>query len=77
MDIIKKEEEKLREELAKKSEEDDISVKENDVPLIEIMKIIKKKYQKLKMKTFKIQKNLKLHLKDTKFKKLLNLIKLS
>ena len=32
LDIIKKEEEKLREELAKKSEEDDISIKENDTP---------------------------------------------
>ena len=32
LDIIKKEEEKLREELAKKSEEDDISIKENDIP---------------------------------------------
>ena len=31
LDIIKKEEEKLREELAKKSEEDDISIKENEV----------------------------------------------
>ena len=30
LDIIKKEEEKLREELAKKSEEDDISIKENE-----------------------------------------------
>ena len=30
LDKIKKEEEKLREELAKKSEEDDISIKEND-----------------------------------------------
>ena len=35
LDVIKKEEEKLREELAKKSEEDDISVKDNDVPLTE------------------------------------------
>ena len=35
LDIIKKEEEKLREELAKKSEENDISVKENDTPSIE------------------------------------------
>ena len=32
LDIIKKEEEKLREELAKKSEEDDISIKENEIP---------------------------------------------
>ena len=31
LDKIKKEEEKLREELAKKSEEDDISIKENDL----------------------------------------------
>ena len=31
LDKIKKEEEKLREELAKKSEEEDISIKENDV----------------------------------------------
>ena len=31
LDIIKKEEEKLREELAKKSEEEDISVKENEL----------------------------------------------
>ena len=30
LDVIKKEEEKLREELAKKSEEDDISIKENE-----------------------------------------------
>ncbi len=35
LDVIKKEEEKLREELAKKSEENDISVKENDTPSIE------------------------------------------
>ena len=35
LDIIKKEEEKLREELAKKSEEDDISIKENDTPSAE------------------------------------------
>ena len=35
LDVIKKEEEKLREELAKKSEEDDISIKDNDVPLTE------------------------------------------
>ena len=31
LDIIKKEEEKLREELAKKSEEEDISIKENEL----------------------------------------------
>ena len=31
LDKIKKEEEKLREELAKKSEEDDISIKDNDI----------------------------------------------
>ena len=35
LDIIKKEEEKLREELAKKSEEDDISIKENETPSVE------------------------------------------
>ncbi len=35
LDVIKKEEEKLREELAKKSEEDDISIKENDIPSTE------------------------------------------
>ena len=32
LDIIKKEEEKLREELAKKSEEEDISIKDSDTP---------------------------------------------
>ncbi len=35
LDIIKKEEEKLREELAKKSEEDDITIKENETPSVE------------------------------------------
>ena len=48
LDKIKKEEEKLREELAKKSEEDDISIKENETPSNEDNK--KKKYQKLKIK---------------------------
>ena len=36
LDIIKKEEEKLREELAKKSEEDDISIKENETPSVAV-----------------------------------------
>ncbi len=43
LDVIKKEEEKLREELAKKSEEDDISIKDNDVPLTEINETNKEK----------------------------------
>ena len=50
LDIIKKEEEKLREELAKKSEEDDISIKENEIPSPENNENNKeKKHQKLKV----------------------------
>ena len=43
LDIIKKEEEKLREELAKKSEEDDISIKDSDTPSSESIEINKEK----------------------------------
>ena len=43
LDIIKKEEEKLREELAKKSEEDDISIKDSDTPSSESNEINKEK----------------------------------
>ena len=43
LDIIKKEEEKLREELAKKSEEDDISIKDSDAPSSESIEINKEK----------------------------------
>ena len=43
LDIIKKEEEKIREELAKKSEEEDISVKENDLSTNENSEQIKDK----------------------------------
>ena len=43
LDIIKMEEEKLREELAKKSEEDDISIKDSDTPSSESIEINKEK----------------------------------
>jgi len=72
LDVIKKEEEELREELAKKSEEDDISIKENDPPSTEINEankerisetenedVVDKKKSKIPSKRYKIQEVIK------------------
>ncbi len=69
LDVIKKEEEKLREELAKKSEENDISVKENDTPSIESNKekisetenqdVVDTNKSKIPSKRYKIQEVIK------------------
>ncbi len=69
LDIIKKEEEKLREELAKKSEEDDISLKENELSPTENKEKIEEidgqnnndeaKKSKIPSKRYKIQEVIK------------------
>jgi len=51
LDIIKKEEEKLREELAKKSEEDDISIKDSDTHSSERNEINKEKISETENQT--------------------------
>ena len=52
LDIIKKEEEKLREELAKKSEEEDISIKDSDTPSNENIESNKEKIAQIENRTF-------------------------
>ena len=69
LDIIKKEEEKLREELAKKSEEEDISIKENELSSSDIEKektteienqnITEPNKSKIPSKRYKIQEVIK------------------
>ena len=72
LDIIKKEEEKLREELAKKSEEEDISIKDNDtssneniesnkekIPQIENRTLAETNKSKIPSKRYKIQEVIK------------------
>ena len=69
LDIIKKEEEKLREELAKKSEEEDISIKENELSSSDIEKektteieninITEHNKSKIPSKRYKIQEVIK------------------
>ena len=69
LDIIKKEEEKLREELAKKSEEEDISIKENELSSSDIEKektseienqnITETNKSKIPSKRYKIQEVIK------------------
>ena len=51
LDIIKKEEEKLREELAKKSEEEDISIKDNDTSSNENIESNKEKIPQIENRT--------------------------
>ena len=47
LDVIKKEEEKLREELARKSEEDDISLKENETSSSDSVEVSKEKTREI------------------------------
>ena len=70
LDVIKKEEEKLREELAKKSEEDDISIKENETSSSESIENNKEKTTEIENLNVTDYNRSKFHLKDIKFKKL-------